>query len=103
MSCRTFPKNNETNAGCRSRGSFNSGTDFGHVASIMEKEKTLVSSFDDGGSTSVQHQTTGTEPYPGPGFIESATQLVKNWVRQGYNDLIAGWACFVLSIICSKE
>ena len=33
---------------------------------------------------------TSTEPYPGPGLIESATQLVKTWVRQGYNDLIAG-------------
>ena len=52
------------------------------------------SSLDDDVVDSVSSPTqtipplTSTEPYPGPGFIESAAQFVKTWVRQGYNDFM---------------
>ena len=58
----------------------------------MENKESYFSASDEVDPTQPQSivRLTSTEPYPGPGLIESATQLVKNWVRQGYNDLIAG-------------
>ena len=60
----------------------------------MENKESFLTSSDEGDSTQPTPvvRLTTTEPYPGPSLIESATQLVKNWVRQGYNDLIAGIA-----------
>jgi len=57
----------------------------------MENKESYFSASDEVDPTQPQPivRLTSTEPYPGPGLIESATQLVKNWVRQGYNDLIA--------------
>ena len=54
----------------------------------MEKSETFISSTDE--DDLCCQQLTGTEPYPGPSLMESASVLVKNWVRQGYNDLLAG-------------
>jgi len=61
---------------------------------MTSNDETMTSSLDDV-DTSISPsrpitQLTSTEPYPGPGLIESATQFVKNWVRQGYNDFMAG-------------
>ena len=58
----------------------------------MTTNETMTSSLDDVESPSSRPVValTGTEPYPGPGIIESATQFVKNWVRQGYNDFMSG-------------
>ena len=64
------------------------------ASKMTSNDETMTSSLDDVDSSISPSrpitQLTSTEPYPGPGLIESATQFVKNWVRQGYNDFMAG-------------
>jgi len=43
----------------------------------------------DAGEVSKSAVLTSPEPYPGPSLLESATEMVKCWVRQGYNEIMA--------------